>query len=58
MCASRLHRHFDLLPLLNPMTPLSRLFDGEAPEKRRVGIFSLVQIAAKVWAHRPDCAGT
>ena len=45
---ARLHRHFDMLPMLNPVTPLSRVFDLEAPEERLVGVSSLVQLAAKV----------
>ena len=34
--------------MLNPVTPLSRVFDLEAPEERLVGVSSLVQLAAKV----------
>ena len=45
---ARRRRQFDLLPLLNPFTPLSRVFDSEAPEERLVGVPTLLQLAAKV----------
>ena len=45
---ARRQHHFDLLPLLNPFTPLSRVFDSEAPEERLVGVPTLLQLAARV----------
>ena len=44
--AARLSREFELLPLLNPATPLGRLFDNDLPAERLVGVPSLVQLAA------------
>ena len=45
---ARRRRQFDLLPLLNPFTPLSRVFNSEAPEERLVGVPTLLQLAARV----------
>ena len=45
---ARRRRQFDLLPLLNPFTPLSRVFDSEAPEGRLVGVPTLLRLAARV----------
>ena len=50
---ARRQHHFDLLPLLNPFTPLSRVFDSEAPEERLVGVPTLLQLAARVRLAHP-----